>query len=130
MLNIAPEKVAHIIIRAREIDAQVDPWDQEDNQDDPEAILESRSGSVVTEELREFIADLNVDEQVSLVALMWIGRGTFEPEQLAEATRIAFSERVNPTEDYLLGVPMLAEFLEEGLGKLGISVEDAENGIL
>lgn len=42
----------------------------------------------------------------------------------------ALAEKVNPTEDYLLGVPLLADYLEEGLDKLGISVEDAEKGIL
>jgi hypothetical protein len=42
----------------------------------------------------------------------------------------ARSERVNKTENYLLGVPMLSDYLEEGLEKMGVSVEDAEEGIL
>ena len=61
---------------------------------------------------------------------MWIGRGTYEPAELEEAKDTARSEAVNKTEDYLLGVPLLADYLEEGLDKLGISVEDAEEGIL
>jgi Protein of unknown function (DUF3775) len=77
-----------------------------------------------------FIGGLNVDEQVSLVALTWIGRGTYGPEDLEEAIETARNERVNATSQYLLGIPLLADYLEEGLDKLGISVEDAEKGIL
>ena len=130
MLNIAPEKVAHVIVRAREIDAQVASWDEAGDEDSSDAILESRSGDATGAELKAFIAELNVDEQTSLVAVAWIGRGTYEPEDLDEAQEMAVSERVNATEDYLLGIPLLADYLEEGLDRLGISVEDAESGIL
>jgi hypothetical protein len=71
-----------------------------------------------------------VDEQVNLVALAWIGRGTFAPEELDEAVETARSERVSATSKYLMGIPLLADYLEEGLEKLGISVEDAEKGVL
>jgi hypothetical protein len=130
MLDIAPEKVAHIIVRAREIDAKVQPWDQSGDDDGAETILEDRGGDATQAELTSFIEDLNIDEQVSLVALTWIGRGSFEPEELSEAKEIALSERVNSTESYLLGIPLLADYLEDGLDRLGISVEDAEEGVL
>jgi Protein of unknown function (DUF3775) len=130
MLNIAPEKVAHVIVLAREIDAQVDSWDQSGDEDTPETILENRTGGPIIAQLKSFIADLNVDEQNSLVALVWIGRETFEAEELEEAIAMAAAERVNPTEEYLLGIPLLADHLEEGLDKLGISIEDSESGIL
>jgi hypothetical protein len=73
---------------------------------------------------------LNEDEQASLVALAWIGRGSFSAEELDDAIETAKSERVNRTDNYLLGIPLLADYLEEGLDKLGYSVEDAEDGIL
>ena len=130
MLDIAPEKVAHVIVRAREIDAKVGAWDQPGDDADADTILESRRDDATEAELKAFIAELNVDERVSLVALMWIGRGTYDPEDLEEAKQTAIQENVNPTENYLMGVPLLADYLEEGLDKLGISVEDAEQGIL
>jgi hypothetical protein len=130
MLDIAPEKVAHIIVLARELDSKVGAWDGDIDENDPDSILEARANDPLEAELREFIADLNVDEQVSLVALMWVGRGTYEPEDWDEAVDTARSERVNKTENYLLGVPMLSDYLEEGLEKMGVSVEDAEEGIL
>jgi hypothetical protein len=130
MLDIAPEKVAHIIVLARELDSKVGAWDGDIDENDPDSILEARANDPLEAELREFIADLNIDEQVSLVGLMWVGRGTYEPEDWDEAVDTARSERVNKTENYLLGVPMLSDYLEEGLEKMGVSVEDAEEGIL
>ena len=130
MLNIAPEKVAHVIVLAREFDGQVESWDQAGDDHDSDSILESRSSGTVASALKTFISDMNVDEQVSLVALTWIGRGTYEPQELEDALETARAERVNPTEDYLLGIPLLADHLEAGLDRLGISVEDSEEGIL
>jgi hypothetical protein len=130
MLDIAPEKVGHVIVRARELDAKVEAWDEAGDDADAESILESRGGDATEAELREFIADLNEDERISLVALMWIGRGTYEAAELEDAKTTARSEAVNRTEDYLLGEPLLADYLEDALDKLGISVEDAEEGIL
>ena len=73
---------------------------------------------------------MNEDEQASLVALAWIGRGSFGPEELDEALDTARTEHVNRREEYLLGMPMLADYLEEGLDRLGYSVEDAEDNSL
>lgn len=128
MLDIAPEKVGHVIVRARELDSKVDAWDTTDDDADAGTILENRGDDATEEELREFIRGLNVDEQSSLVALMWIGRGTYEAGELEEAKDVAASEATNPTEDYLLGIPLLADYLEEGLSKLGIEIDDAEGG--
>ena len=132
VLEISLEKVAHIIVRAREYDAKVGAWDEQssDQNTDSDSILENFASDSTRNEVAEFIAGLNIDEQVNLVALMWVGRGSFAPEDFAEAVSIARSERVNKTEDYLLGVPLLSDYLEEGLDKLGFTVEDAEKGIL
>lgn len=129
-IDIAPEKVAHVIVRAREVDAKVSPWDQDGDQPDSDTILEERSDDATTDELKSFIAGCNVDEKASLVALTWIGRGTFDPSEISEAKEMAAAQTASPTEEYLLGIPLLADYLEEGLDLLGVSVEDAEQGIL
>ena len=95
-----------------------------------ELILESFSDDATQDELKGFIRDLNEDEQASLVALAWIGRGSFGPEELEEALATARAERNNRTEDYLLGMPLLPDYLEEALDRLGYSVEDAEDDAL
>ena len=130
-LEISPAKVGFVIIKAREIAAKVAAWDDGATSDhDAESILEDFSDDATQAELKEFIRDLNEDEQVSLVALAWIGRGSFGPEELEEALITARSERTNRTADYLLGMPLLSDYLEEALDRLGYSVEDAEDEAL
>ena len=133
MLQISTEKVARIIVRAREFDAKVAPWDdssQDQRQDEVESILEDTPDDPIASELRTYIDDLNEDEQVSLVALTWIGRGTYEAADLSEAMSTARSERVNETSAYLLGVPLLADYLEEGLEKLGYPLVEIKEDML
>jgi len=97
---------------------------------DSDSILESFADDPTRREAAEFIAGLNQREQASLVALAWIGRGSFSADEFAEAVETARAEHSNRTGDYLLGMPLLADYLEEGLDAMGISVEDAEDHIL
>jgi hypothetical protein len=133
-LEIAPEKVAHVIIKAREYDAKVGAWnsssEEGDAEEDPNAILEDFANDPTAAEIAGFIDALNDDEQVNLVALAWIGRGTFEPEEFEEAVETARNEQTNSTASYLLGLPLLADYLEEGLEKLGYSAGDIESDVL
>jgi hypothetical protein len=133
-VDIAPEKVAHVIIKAREYDAKVGAWNDNpkegDAEEDPDSILEDFANDPTRAELVGFIGALNNDEQANLVALAWVGRGTFEKEEFAEAVETARNERVNATAAYLLGIPLLADYLEEGLEKMGYSVDDIESDVL
>lgn len=130
-LEISPAKVGYVIVKARECAVKVAAWDDGATSDhDAESILEEFSDDATRAELKTFIQDLNEDEQASLVALTWIGRGSFGPEELDEALETARTEHVNRTEDYLLGMPLLADYLEEGLDRMGYSVEDAEDDAL
>lgn len=119
MLQIAVDKIAHVIIRARDYESGVNPW----------AHQGSGRQHGTRSELHDFIAGLNEDEQASLVAVMWIGRDSFEPSELVEAIRTARIERTIPTEDYLMGEPRLADLLEAGLEGLGISPGDIEDDL-
>lgn len=134
MLEISPAKVAHVIIKAREYDAKVGAWDDSSPEEfddfEADAILEDIAADATRTELAEFIAGLNEDEQANLVALVWLGRGTYSPDEFAEAVATAKAEHINKTEDYLLGIPLLADYLEEGLDKLGYSLEEIEEDLL
>ncbi len=133
-LAISPEKVCFIIIKAHEFDAkeQVEEPDPGSNPSDDKDIevLEDYGDDPVVEELTQFIDALSLDEQVDLVALMWLGRDDYTaadwPCVREEAAR-AHNER---TAEYLLGEPLLGDFLEEGLSMLGFSCEDFEIGRL
>ena len=119
MLQIAVDKIAHVIIRARDYESGVNPWAHQGG---------GRQHGTRSE-LHDFIEGLNEDEQASLVAVMWIGRDSFEPSELDEAIRTARIERTIPTEDYLMGEPRLADLLEAGLEGLGISPGDIEDDL-
>ena len=130
MLTINPQKVAQVIIRAREFDAKVARWDTPGDSRDSDSILESRSNDATEQELRTIISDLNDDEKAELVAVMWIGRESFGADEFAEAVATAREEATTPTVDYLLGVPLLSDYLESGLEELGYNIEEVEEGIL
>lgn len=130
MLEISTRKIIRVIIRARELGSKVARWGMPGDDADADSILESRSGDGTEAELRQYIADLNSDEQASLVAVMWIGRETFGADDLEEAIQTAKEEATSPTEDYLLGIPLLADYLEAGLEELGYSLEEEGEGLL
>lgn len=123
-IDISPSKVARIIIRAREIDAKTGRWDTPADEAEADTILESRPSDATEDELRSYISDLNNDEQAALVAIMWIGRETFSAEEYDEAVETAKAEKTSPTEDYLLGIPLLSDYLTSGLEALGHDAEE------
>jgi hypothetical protein len=134
MLQISPSKVAQVILLAKEYEAKVAPWTDTpgdaDAAEDPDSILEGFKSDATGSELAQFIAGLNVDEQTNLVALVWVGRGTYSADQFDEAVATAAQERVNPTQNYLMGIPLLADYLAEGLEQMGGSAITAEEDLL
>ncbi|HZP21708.1 MAG TPA: DUF3775 domain-containing protein [Bauldia sp.] len=128
-LDISVEKVAWVIVRAREYESKVAPFDDGDAETAEEegaAILENRRDDATLNELTGFFRGLNDDEEANLVAIAWIGRGTYTAEEWDEALATARAERNTRTERYLLGMPLLADHLEAGLDALGISPMEAE----
>jgi hypothetical protein len=81
-------------------------------------------------ELRGFVDRLGRDEQAELVALFWIGRGSFEAEDFAEALATAKAEATVPTVDYLTGSPHFADHLEAGAEAMGLDVAGQEEDLL
>lgn len=128
MLGISSEKVWYILVKAREFDVKVapaGPHEGSDEADDQEReILEDFADDPTYDELKDAIDGLNVDEAYNLVALMWVGRGTYAVDEWAEALSVAASEATNPTSEYLIGTPLLSDYLEEGMNALGYSMDD------
>jgi hypothetical protein len=130
MLDIPLETLAWIIVKAREIDNKdantSDSGDAGEENDDA-SDSQDRGDDPSEQELRSWISDLSDTEQAQLVALFWLGRGDAEADEFADLVEQARGARTGPTEDYLLGAPLLADLLEEGLEKLGIPVAEVEN---
>ncbi len=133
-LNISPEKVGFIILKAREFDAKVEPVEPDPGSnpaDDADSeILEDYEDDPTLEELRGAIESLDDDEIVDLIALAWVGRGDFERREWAEARRLAGERHRGRSADYLIGMPALGDYLEEGLAVLGHAVPDQAAGRL
>ena len=105
MLPITTDKIAEVIILARELNRAEAEFDG-------------------------FVNQLTPDEQAALAAVFWIGRGSFEADDLEEALRTAAEEATTPTVEYLKGSPHLANHLESGLEALGIDPTDAQDDLL
>ncbi len=78
-------------------------------------------------QLFDYVSDLNEDEAANLVAIMWVGRDSFEADDWDEALATAKAEATAPTANYLSGMPELPDHLEAGLEALGVDVTDAED---
>ena len=133
-LAISPEKVCFIVVKAREFDVKDVASNSDESSSDIDdamtSVLEDRGNDPVMQELRGFIDVLTEDEQIDLVALTWVGRGDGNIDDWDELRAEAARAHNNRTAAYLIGVPLLADFLEEGLAQFGLSCEEFEFGHL
>ncbi|MBV9061820.1 MAG: DUF3775 domain-containing protein [Alphaproteobacteria bacterium] len=127
-LGIATDKVCYIIVKARQFDVKegnADPNSGSDAIDDGFTdVLEDKPDDPVFRELTGFISGLDIEEQLNLVALAWLGRGTYDKTEWSEALTVARQEHNNRTAQYLLGLPLLGDYLEEGLSQFGRGCAD------
>jgi hypothetical protein len=133
-LSVLPEQVCYVIVKAREFDvkdAETDPDDGSNGADDGMVgVLEDREDDPVRQELVSFIGSLNQDAQVDLVAMAWMGRGDGDRSDWPELREQAESEHAGQVARYLLGLPLLGDYLEEALAEFGQSCADFELGRL
>ncbi|MGV6875087.1 DUF3775 domain-containing protein [Pseudochelatococcus sp. B33] len=134
LLTISPEKVCFIILKAREFDAKdevTDPDSGSNPTDDGDiGVLEDHGDDPVEEELTSLIRSLSEDEQIDLVALAWLGREDYAAEDWPNVRAEAARAHNRRTAEYLLGTPLLGDFLEEGLSMLGYSCAEFESNRL
>jgi hypothetical protein len=128
-LSISPEKVFFIISKARQFEMEASEPDLISDLEDDDA-GEGRVGrDTDLTELSGFISDLNVDEQIDLVALMWLGRGDGDLDGFRDLRNEAADAHNNRTATYVLGTPMFADYLEEAMSTFGLSSEDFEEDL-
>ncbi len=136
MPDINTEKVCFVIAKAREFDVKVGVVEPNPGGSpiDGEAldVLQDYAEDPTYQEIKVFIEGLNEDEQIDLVALTWLGRGDYGAAEWDEARAEAQRARDEHghTADYLLGAPLLGDYLEEGLAAFDQSCEEFETGHL
>jgi hypothetical protein len=127
-LAISVEKVAFLIEKTREYDvkeAASDPDSGSNGADDDMIdVLEDNGDDPVAREITGFINAMSEDEQLDLVALMRLGRGDGTIEEWNELRREAADGSNGRTASYLLGEPLVSDYLAEGLDEFGLSWSD------
>jgi hypothetical protein len=127
MLNLNPEVICTIIYKAAEFhakEAMVLPENAPEPSDDWYfQVLADFKDDLTFQELKAAINDLEPDQQATLVALMWLGRGDFDKEEWEEAYKEAMRNWNQRTADYLMLTPLVADYLKEGLNLLGYSCD-------
>ena len=123
MIDVNPDTVCFIIEKAREFHAKeqvsipevptspADDWALQ--------VLADHLDDFSYQELRATINDLEPDQQICLVALMWLGRGDFDLEEWDDALEQARDAYNGRTAEYLISTPLVADYLEEGLNTHG-----------
>ena len=128
-LSISAEKLCFIIAKAREFDVKdvvTDPDDASNPTDDGNlAVLEDHKDDPVVQEIVAVIYAMSVDEQIDLVALTWLGRGDGGIEDWADLRAEAARAHNRRTAAYLLGIPLLADYLDEAISLFGISCAES-----
>jgi hypothetical protein len=126
-LSISDEKLCFIIAKAREFDVKdvvTDPDNASNPTDDAMlAVLEDHKDDPVVQELVAVINAMSIDEQVDLVTLTWLGRGDGAIEDWEELRAEAARAHNRRTAAYLLGIPLLADYLDEAISLFGIECE-------
>jgi hypothetical protein len=130
MPDINPEKVCFVVVKSRELLSEEEGArpDASNAADDGErSVLTDSAYGPVRAELVQFVEDLDVDEATALVALLWIGRGDFDPKDWEAAVAQARERSSGATAQYLLGEPLLPDYLEDALAAFGHSCRDFDN---
>lgn len=124
--------LALIIRKARSWDARVAPdvverdfaladdWDV--------SVLEGSHGNAKDLELMATLKELKDEQLTELLALLWVGRGSYDRTSWKDAVSRAHEVRNRPVVRYLISTPMLGDLVEEGLARLGFVLPLLEEG--
>ena len=127
------ETLCRLILRAKELEAQVPAVDPDEDPDDVDDLddegdqalsaLEDELNTAVEEEVQALLDDLADDQLAETVALAWVGRGTYDASEwddaFSEANDLNADERI----DEMMDMPLLASHLEAGLAAFDYSCD-------
>jgi hypothetical protein len=127
VIDLNPDIVNFIIDKSREFQAKdsvsIPEPPGSPTEDWAEQVLADHVEDFTYQELASTIDDLEPDQQISLVALMWLGRGDFTLEEWDDALAQATDAYNARTAEYLIATPLLSDYLEEGLNLHGYESE-------
>jgi len=106
-------------VPAIETDEEADPTDS----DDGLSVLEDEANESVEAEIAAALDDLADDQIAEVLALAWVGRGTYDASEWEEALEEANDPDAEDPADQLLDMQMLAGYLEAGLAAFDLSCD-------
>jgi hypothetical protein len=127
-LTVSLDIICRLIVRARELEAQV-PAIETDEDEDPQdtddglSVIEDGANEVVEAEIVALLDDLGDDQIAEILALAWVGRGTYDATEWDDALEEANDPDGDDLTDQLLEMPMLAAYLDAGLAAFDLSCE-------
>ena len=141
MEELKPEQVAHIVFAARRLNVDDDIREalremDDDEPSEPVSYDEARIGEgkrgvsdrdPVFVDIKGLIEDLPEEAQCELIALAWLGRGDGNQDDWEELVSMAQDRRTDHTAAYLMAMPLLSEYLDDGLSAFGFQLEDFED---
>jgi hypothetical protein len=126
-LRISAQKVCDFIEAAREVAGKIEPTtgDGTTPGDDSKLVtIEDYPGEDDRRgQMEEFISGLNIDEQVDLLAMIYVGRGDFDFGDWLDAVREASARIADRDPDYMIGDAALPEYLGAALDAFGRSCD-------
>jgi hypothetical protein len=129
-LRISTEKVCYVVVKARQFDVKVAPeWlngGSNPADDGMTRVLEDYKDDPTLMELRSYLRAMNEDELEDLIALTLLGRGDYAIEEWEDLMAEAQELRADHPVRYLTGIPLLGDYLEDGLNAFGLSCLDFE----
>lgn len=118
MLEINVDTISNIIKKAREIDIGDEVFNKDNmyvSDESSQLMLAEYQDNLDYLELKNLINDLEPDQQLDVIALMYIGRGDFDKSEWESALKQASTIPQHKRADYLISKAMLADYLNEGL---------------
>ena len=128
MREISSDKVCFLIIKLRQFQAKEapvipDPGDNVTDDADREVLFDLPDDAT-EEEILAFFEQLNEDQTVELLAMLWLGSGTYE--DWSEAVAVARQDSDSRRAETFLSIPLAADYLEEALTRFGFSCADVD----
>ncbi len=122
------ETICRLIVRAREMEAQVPAIEADDEKDptdsdDEFAVLEDESNEAIEEEMMALLDDLGEDQVQEILALAWVGRGTYDVSEWDEALEEAADADSEDPVDQIMDMPTLAAYLDAGLAAFDLNCD-------
>lgn len=115
-------RIEALVLRFNAVMAKeaMDISDPGGNASDDEVVvtMQETQGDLSHTEIAQDIDSMNDEQQDALVALFWIGRGDSDPEAWEQTKALARQQHEGLVSSYLLGQPLVGDFLTEGLEKM------------